>query len=486
MWKRSVGTVAGFLAAACGARTGLESGAGGTVAIASGRGGSGADGSGTGGGGAASGSGGDGGGAGAPRVAAVVVGDSRSCALTTSGAVRCWGENGNGAAGYGKGLCAEPPIPCTDACCIGDDETPASTGQLVDVGGTVTQLSAGSMHTCALLDTGRVRCWGHGADGRLGYGNTLDIGDDETPAAAGDVDVGGDVVEVAVGSGISAGGHTCARLRRGSVRCWGDGSVGALGYGNTETIGDDESPAAAGDVNIGGAAIQIVAGDGFSCALLQGGNVRCWGYGRRGRLGYGNTETIGDDESPAAAGDVDVGATVVRLSAGNSRHVCALLDTGRIRCWGFGAHGQLGYGNTEDVGDDETPAAVGDVPLPALAIDLAVGRDGTCAVLAGGALICWGNNANGELGQPALRAGCFSCEPNCCLGDDETLVSAPVIDVGGPVLQVARGGYNVCALLSAGNVRCWGSGWYGALGYGNTATIGDDETPSAAGDVPVF
>jgi alpha-tubulin suppressor-like RCC1 family protein len=169
----------------------------------------------------------------------------------------------------------------------------------VDVGGVVVQLAAGWEHTCALLETGVVRCWGFGVAGQLGYGNTDFIGDDEAPATAGDVDVGGVVVQLATG-----GLHTCALLETGAVRCWGYGESGPLGYGNTSWIGDDEAPATAGDVDVGGVVVQLTAGDVHTCALMGTGAVRCWGEGVSGRLGYGNTSHIGDDEHPASAGDV--------------------------------------------------------------------------------------------------------------------------------------------------------------------------------------
>jgi len=203
-----------------------------------------------------------------------------------------------------------------------------------------------------------VRCWGWGAYGQLGYGNINSIGDDEAPATAGDVNFGsGTAVQVATG-----GNHTCVLLDTGVVRCWGIGSLGALGYGNTATIGDDEDPATAGDVNVGGTATQLAAGDNHTCALLDTGDVRCWGSGQDGRLGYGNSLYIGDDEAPATAGNVNVGGTVVQVAAGTF-HTCAVLDTGAVRCWGYSADGQLGYGNTNTIGDDETPASAGDVPV---------------------------------------------------------------------------------------------------------------------------
>lgn len=109
----------------------------------------------------------------------------------------------------------------------------------------VVRIAAGYEHTCALLDTGAVRCWGEGGFGRLGYGRVAVIGDDETPASAGDVDIGGTAIHIAAGYA-----HTCAVLDTYAIRCWGHGYDGQLGYGNTATIGDNEFPASADDVNV--------------------------------------------------------------------------------------------------------------------------------------------------------------------------------------------------------------------------------------------
>lgn len=222
------------------------------------------------------------------------------------------------------------------------------------MGGVVIELDAGGSHTCARLESGKVRCWGRS---QLGYGNMNAIGDDETPASAGDVDVGGVVVEITTGHG-----HTCARLEAGSVRCWGYGSDGQLGYGNTEWVGDDETPASVGDVDVGGVAVGLAAGSSHTCARLETGDIRCWGVGSFGQLGYGNTEWIGDDETPASAGKVNVGGMVLDLAPGGG-HTCARLEDGAMRCWGWNFEGELGYGHTNQIGDDETPASAGDVSV---------------------------------------------------------------------------------------------------------------------------
>jgi alpha-tubulin suppressor-like RCC1 family protein len=101
---------------------------------------------------------------------------------------------------------------------------------------------------------------------------------------------------------------------------------------------------------VGGPVVQIVASMFRTCALLDTGKVRCWGRGYGGGLGYGNVESIGDDETPTR---VDVGFL----------HTCVTLDTGKVRCWGRAGTGALGYGNIHDIGDDEAPALAGDVKL---------------------------------------------------------------------------------------------------------------------------
>jgi alpha-tubulin suppressor-like RCC1 family protein len=265
-------------------------------------------------------------------VAQIAVGGSHTCALVSTGKVRCWGDGYYGPLGYGN------------------QNTLYSPGGDVSVGGIVRQISVGASHTCALLTNGNVRCWGYGGAGALGYGSMVDIGDNELPSSAGDVNVGGNVVQVGVGRT-----HTCAVLSGGTVRCWGYGYHGALGYGTTTDL---YSPGS--DVNVGGYVSRVAAGNGFTCALLSTGKARCWGKADDGRLGYGNLNNIGDNELPSTAGDVNVGVGVIGIASGGS-HTCALLSTGKVRCWGDGDYGKLGYGNTNNIGDNELPSTAGDV-----------------------------------------------------------------------------------------------------------------------------
>ena len=319
------------------------------------------------------------------------VGQFHNCVVTPSNTVRCWGLGNHGRLGYGN----------TDT--IGNNTTPNTAGE-VDVGTLVSQVSAGYLHTCAVTTGNAVRCWGSGVYGRLGYGNTTNIGDNELPSTAGDVDVGTDVSQVSAG-----GNHTCVMTTGNTVRCWGRGSEGQLGYGNPNWIGDNEAPSSVGDAIIGADVSQISAGNSHTCAVTTGNTVRCWGWGGSGQLGYGNTDNVGDNETPSSVGDVNIGADVAQLSAGGT-HNCVLTMGNTVRCWGFGGNGQLGYGNTNNIGDDELPSSVGDVDVGADVSQVSAGEGHTCVVTTGGAVRCWGFAGSGQLG----------CGNRISIGDDET------------------------------------------------------------------
>ncbi|ACY15475.1 RCC1 domain-containing protein [Haliangium ochraceum] len=231
----------------------------------------------------------------------------------------------------------------------------------------VEHVAAGYAHTCVLFDDGGVRCWGKGANGRLGTGATENIGDDETPAASADVALGGRAVQISAGDD-----HACALLDTGKLRCWGGNRDGQLGYGHTRDIGDDETPASAGDVPLDEAVAQVVAGSAYTCALLESGRVRCWGASPEGETGLGlDGRTIGDDEAPTAVPALELGGRVTQL-AGATGMPCALLEGGAVRCWGAVAGSSA---------DRHTPAAEHPpVALGANAARIAAGvprRDGS-------------------------------------------------------------------------------------------------------------
>ena len=388
-----------------------------------------------------------------------------SCATLPSAALRCWGYGGDGSLGYG------------DRVTIGDDETPAAAGP-VDVGAglTTTAVAAGTVHTCALLSDASVRCWGFAGDGRLGYGNVSSVGDDEVPGSLAPLSLGGPAIAIAAG-----GAHSCAILDGGLLRCWGFAVDGRIGYPDPTpdpvdgplpaNIGDNETPGSVGPVAIGGAVVAVAAGNAHTCAILAGGSVRCFGNGASGQLGYGNASSIGDDETPAAAGPVLIGAgrTAVAIAAGDF-HTCVVLDDGNVRCWGSGANGRLGYGDSTSVGVTRTPDTVGPVNLGPgrTAVAITAGSSHTCALLDDGSVRCWGFGAGGQLGYGNRLT----------IGDGEQPADAGPVDLGGrAAVAITAGGDHTCARLDDGSVRCWGGGLNGELGSCARTIVGDDESP---------
>jgi alpha-tubulin suppressor-like RCC1 family protein len=331
-----------------------------------------------------------------------------------------------------------------------------------------------------LTGQNRVRCWGDNQFGQLGYGNALDVGDAPTrlPFTAGDVLL---PVFDPVAQLVAGNNHTCVLFQSGLVYCWGRNNSGQLGYNSIENLADGEPVTSFGYVSLGDLATRIAAGGDHSCAVLTSGALRCWGLNTSGQLGRGNTANIGDNETVFSAGNVDLGASVIvkDLALGGA-HTCALLTTGAVRCWGRGTEGQLGYGNPNNLGDNEPINNLANVSLTGTVRKLVAGELHTCALTFAGTLRCWGRDAEGQLGQdiPGMTtfnsAGSItSFGPNGINWGDQanelpsTLPSD--INTGAQATDVAAGDNHVCALSSDGQLKCWGRGDSGQLGYGSTS-----------------
>ena len=357
---------------------------------------------------------------------------------------------------------------------IGDNEDPAFPGDVPLGGGEkALSLSVGGSHSCVYLMSESVRCWGEGGSGQLGLGNTNDVGDDEFPFDVATVNINSDVLQV-----LAGGSHSCALVGAGTVRCWGLNSSGQLGYGNTTNL----TVPLTVDLNLGGPATQLRAGEDHNCVLLEDGKVRCWGRNNKGQLGYGNTDNIGDTETPGSVVPVPLnpqgipdGTLVTDIGLGHS-HSCVLYETGDVLCWGDNFYGQLGQGNTTTIGDNETLATLYPINLGAKATSLSLGKQHTCAMLEGGQVKCWGRNLYGQLGRGDIQH----------VGDDEEPADITSIQLGGTATALSAGDYHTCAVLENHSVVCWGFNDYGQLGYGDTQLRGDDELPSEIGAVPLF
>ena len=402
-------------------------------------------------------------------VALIAAGWSHSCAVLNDGSLKCWGYNNDGELGLG------------DRENRGDETGEmGDTLRATDLGANhvVRAIAAGFRHTCALLDGGTVKCWG-GSDGALGNGDARELGDtanemgDNLPA----VDLGSGQTATAVAAGTD---HTCVLLITGTVKCWGLNASGQLGLGDTNLRGDE--PGEIGDnlppvdLGTGRVATALVAGGEHTCALLDNGNVKCWGVNTHGELGLGNKTARGDDPGEMGdnlpAVDLGTGRVATALAASEGSHTCALLDNGTLKCWGRNAEGQLGLGDSNNRGDAANE--MGDA-LPAL--DLGTGRSAmavvaggvhTCALLDNGAIKCWGRNSEGQTGLGT----------NANYGDDgsETGNGLPAVDLGAGrrATTLAAGGMHTCALLDNGAVKCWGNNEQGQLGLQDTLSRGDD------------
>jgi len=277
----------------------------------------------------------------------VSVDSNSACSLTSEGGVKCWGQNSNGELGDGTTTDYLSPV------------------QVTGLSSGVTAVSRGNDFTCALLNSGGVKCWGHHFYGQLGNST---IGGAGSATAV-------DVTGLSNVTAISAGGfHACALQNTGIVKCWGANLSGQLGNGNKA------SSASAVDVTGLAGVTTISAGYKHTCAVLNTGEVKCWGSDQSGQLGNG-----GSDFDSSSAVTVTGLSGVIALSAGYD-HTCAVLNTGGVKCWGGNSLGQLGNNSTTDSGTTVNVTDLTGVTA------ISAGYQHTCALLDTGGVQCWGSN----------------------------------------------------------------------------------------------
>jgi len=291
-----------------------------------------------------------------------------------------------------------------------------------------TTIAASGSSSCAVIEVGAAVCWGGNGAGQLGGGSA-----DSTRKTP--VTVPGDVAYAAVSVG---GTHSCALTRDGRAWCWGLGSSGELGNG--QTVSSASPVTVAG----GQAFVQITTGAYHSCALSAAGAVFCWGANRDGALGNRTSNSSPVPVSVAAPANVSFTA----LTSGQ-RHNCALASNGAAYCWGANGSGQLGIGSTSDA---NAPVQVASgVPFKAIA----AGASHTCALTPAGSAWCWGANVNGQLGN---GGNADNTRPTAVSG---------ALSLG----TLAAGESHSCGLTDDGAAYCWGAGRAGQLGNGQSADV---------------
>lgn len=257
---------------------------------------------------------------------------------------------------------------------------------------------------------------------------------------------------------ISGGpSHTCALLADASVRCWGANANGQLGDGS---LTNRSTPVLVNGLGGFDGAIAVSAGYKHSCALLASGRIKCWGSNVEGQLGNGN------NINSTAPVEVLGIANARVLSAGTS-HTCAALQTGTVKCWGYGGYGQLGNGATANRNTQVDVLNLTDVDT------LVTGIQHTCAKTNGGGVKCWGDNSRGQLGN-----GSFS----------GSSIPVDVVGLAGGVSQLAStsASYSNCAILVGGGGKCWGANGNWQLGSGDNLNKNVPTTITGLSSPPQF
>lgn len=280
-----------------------------------------------------------------------------------------------------------------------------SSGQPV-----VNAVAAGGQHTCAILSSGSLKCWGSND-----FNQSSTTSEKITTVAASPIS--------ASFSKVSAGlKHTCGITTSGIAYCWGSNESGQLG---TTITANTQVAVDSGTVLYSA----ISAGPSASCGITTTGNLRCWGL-------------ISSVVAPTV---LDSGTTYSSVSVG-ANHICGITTSNVLKCMGTNDKGQLGNGTTAN----STTFVIIDSGIAYTAV--AAGNGFTCGIAANTKYLkCWGQNDYGQVGN-----------------NSTTNVTTPtIIDSSNPYLSVFVGPNFACGLTNSNNLKCWGSNADGQFGDGS-------------------
>jgi alpha-tubulin suppressor-like RCC1 family protein len=347
---------------------------------------------------------------------------------------------------------------------LGDGaETDNAVPAEIELLSNVVQVTAGYKHACALLDDSTVWCWGYNTFNQLGDGNTTGPeacddggGTSMVRCSKSPVRVAGLPASVVQ---VEAGKfYTCALTRAGAMYCWGSPQDGVLGNGMT--TGQFASATLSTIANAGGSIAMLAPGNRHNCVLLAAGTdrIRCWGYQGNGRLGNG-ASTAAVVTTPQTV----VLANVGFVSSGDDQS-CAVLTNGAVHCWGDNAQYELGNNSTSD---SSTPVAVSNAAATdRVSVEIGDSLGHVCTATTSGATQCWGSNGSGECGPSG-----------------NPVTTATTVAGVSNVTHIATGIYASCAYLTDGSVRCWGMKSQCQMGN-NDCGAGTQPTPVQVSNFP--
>ena len=348
----------------------------------------------------------------------IAAGDKHTCAIAVNDTIWCWGDNSFSQLGSSDFLEDLSLVPV---------QTAALPGSRI-----AERIVAGANHTCVLATDGTVWCWGQNGNGNLGDGSFSTQGDPRQAL------LGTTAVMIAAG-----GSTTCAALSNNTLKCWGKGNSGQIG--NNLSLLSNATPV---DTPVSFTVAHLEIGSTHSCAISTIGVAWCWGEFTNGRLG---TTAMSNAANPTAT--ALLGGVASEVAAGGT-HTCVLLTNGTVTCFGYNDMGQLGQTPTQPASSNSTPTVV---TLAATATHVSVGKQFTCALLSTAAVRCFGDNASGQLGSGS--SGSARNTPN------------EVTELTGTVVDVVAGAAHACAVMSTGEVRCWGFNDSGQLGIGTNSNV---------------
>lgn len=283
-----------------------------------------------------------------------------SVALTTTGRVYAWGDNGFGQVGDGTTTMRPRPVVASKLH-----------------GVKVTALRESGHWTLALTSTGKVLAWGENLAGELGDGTTKDRLAPVRPRIPRGVTI----------TAISAGyNHAVALTKSGRVLAWGDNVAGQLGDGTKK---DHHAPVYV-KLPAHAKVTSIAAGYETGFAVTSTGRMLAWGFNATGEVGDGTTK----DRLKPAQVHLPRGVKVNSATAGEL-HALALTTDGRALAWGYNTDGQLGVGTTTS---RHTPGWVR-LPPGTRVRALAAGEKFSMALTRGGRILTGGYNGSGQLGN---------------------------------------------------------------------------------------